>query len=77
MVEATASVLWLAMDLACRHALRGADAVHLAAGLKTKRLRDELGLSRMVWVGSDQDLNQAARELEFEILDPEEQGSAP
>lgn len=71
-IEATVPVMFVAMDLARAHALRGADAVHLAAAVQTSQLRRQLGLSPMVFACSDGDLIRAARALGFSTLNPEE-----
>jgi predicted nucleic acid-binding protein len=48
-----------AMSLAERSALRGYDAVQLAAALEVHRRATDLGLSRAALVSSDQALNEA------------------
>ncbi|HXG59958.1 MAG TPA: type II toxin-antitoxin system VapC family toxin [Planctomycetota bacterium] len=70
-IEVTKGVLSLAMDMARRYAIRGADAVHLAAACEVRKIREQLGLSTLVFVCSDETLNRAAQQEGFELLNPE------
>ncbi len=49
-----------AVDLAKKYALRGYDAVQLAAASETEKERIALGLSSLVLLSADTDLNDAA-----------------
>lgn len=71
-IEATAAVMSLAMDIARRHGVRGADAVHLAAASEVREIRAQMGFSPLVFVCSDGLLKRAARQEGFDILDPED-----
>lgn len=71
-VRLTADTLALAVDVARRFALRGADAVHLASALLLmQRLVDER--DTLVLVTADQELKGAARASSLTVLDPAEE----
>jgi uncharacterized protein len=50
-----------AMQLADKHELRGYDAVQLASAIEFNRLRQNGGLSPVVFVSADNNLNSAAQ----------------
>ena len=59
-VEVNDLLLHQAMSLAEAHGLRGYDAVQLAAGCQVNRLSIGSGLSPVVFVSADSELNLAA-----------------
>lgn len=69
-VEITPALLARAERLAEIHALRGYDAVQLAATSELNRSRYSLGLSRLKLVSSDQELNAAALAEGVDVDDP-------
>lgn len=60
-IEITPVLLFVAVNLATKHALRGYDAVQLAAALETNNERIAAGLSPMTLVSADTELNNAAQ----------------
>lgn len=50
-----------AMQIADKHELRGYDAVQLASALETNRLRQNNGLSVIIFISADNALNSAAQ----------------
>lgn len=71
-VKVTDEVTDLAVDLARNLALRGADAVHLAAALWFRGLLSAEE-DQLVFVASDRELKNGARSSGLEVVDPEEQ----
>ncbi len=69
-VEITAAVIKQAMQLAETYALRGYDAVQLAAALVVQNMRHTLGLPALVLVSADHDLNAAATTEGLTVDDP-------
>jgi hypothetical protein len=70
-VQLTTETVDLAKDLARNMALRGADAVHLAAALvRQRRVAD--AEDRLVFVASDRELKEAAQSSGLAVIDPEE-----
>ncbi len=69
-VEVTESVVATAMRLAEQHGLRGYDAIQLAAALGVQAERAISGLSPLVFVSADADLNAAAAAEGLPIEDP-------
>ena len=65
MIDLTRSRLRRAADLVQEHALRAADAVQLACALTA-------GLSDLVFMSADRELNAAARKSKLSIINPEE-----
>lgn len=59
-VEVTAALLAAAMDLAEKHALRGFDAVQLAAALEANRERLRRKLAPLTLIAADKELLDAA-----------------
>ena len=59
-VEISENLINEAANLARKYALRGYDAIQLAAVLETERERVALGLSSLVLLSADMDLNMAA-----------------
>jgi predicted nucleic acid-binding protein len=59
-VEVTAALLTAATDLAEKHALRGYDAVQLAAALEASAERLRLNLTPLILVTADKELLRAA-----------------
>jgi uncharacterized protein len=60
----------LALDVAEKFALRGYDCVQLAASLLTRRYREAARQSAPIFVGSDIELNSAARTEGFDVRNP-------
>jgi uncharacterized protein len=69
-VEVTAALLTAAMDLAERHALRGYDAVQLAAALEAGGERLQLGLAPLTLVTADRELLAAGTAEGLAVDDP-------
>ncbi len=69
-VEITPVLLSAAMSLATKHALRGYDAVQLAAALEANDERIATGLSPLTLVSADTDLNTAAQSEGLNIENP-------
>lgn len=59
-VEISETLILEAARLAEKHALRGYDAVQLAAALETEKERIALGLPPLILLSADTDLNDAA-----------------
>ena len=59
-MEVTEQLTDSAMTLAERHALRGYDAVQLAAALEVHHARTLMSLSALTFVSADNSLNAAA-----------------
>ncbi len=59
-VEISGNLIIEAANLAKKYALRGYDAVQLAAAIKTQKEREALGLSPLTLLSADTDLNDAA-----------------
>jgi predicted nucleic acid-binding protein len=69
-VEITPVLLSVAMSLATKHALRGYDAVQLAAALEANDERITNGLPPLILVSADTDLNTAAQSEGLNIENP-------
>ena len=69
-VNVTEDLLREAISLAQIHALRGYDAVQLAAGKEVNRLRVALGLTPVIFVSADKELNAAALAEGLAVDDP-------
>ena len=69
-VEVTEKVVDSAMDLAEKHNLRGYDAIQLAAALELNLVRNSLCLSPIMFVCADNQLNEVARTVGFQIENP-------
>lgn len=69
-VEITAMVITQAMALAQVYALRGYDAVQLAAALVVHNMRQTLDLTTLELVSADRDLNAAAMSEGLPITNP-------
>jgi uncharacterized protein len=69
-IDADDQVIRRAMDVVERYALRGYDAVHLAAALTLRDLRAAAGLPALVFVSADQEQLQAAVQEGFTVEDP-------
>lgn len=69
-VEITPVLLSVAMSLATRHALRGYDAVQLAAALEANDERIANGLPPLTLVSADADLNTAAQAEGLNVENP-------
>ncbi len=69
-VEMTPVLLSVAMSLATNHALRGYDAVQLAAALEANEERIANGLLPLTLVSADTDLNTAAQAEGLNIENP-------
>ena len=70
LVEADDELVRRGMDVAERHALRGYDAVHLAAAIAVRNLREAGGLPEIVFVSTDQEQLRAAECEGFAGEDP-------
>jgi hypothetical protein len=70
LVEITALLITHAMRLAVTYALRGYDAVQLAAVLTVHTARESQGLSRLTLVSADHERNAAARAEALSVDDP-------
>ena len=66
-IELTKPLVRTAVEMARKHALRGADALQLACALWA---RTERGFTDLIMVGSDRELNTAAQAEGFVIVDP-------
>jgi predicted nucleic acid-binding protein len=66
-IELTASVMDLAVEMTRRHGLRGADAIQLACAVWTSQLHAQ---AEIVLVGGDLELNAAGRLEGLSIFDP-------
>ena len=69
-VEISENLISNAAKLAKKHALRGYDAVQLAAALETEKERIAAGLSSLTLLSADTDLNAAAVSEGLTIDDP-------
>ena len=69
-VEMTRLLTERAMKLAETYALRGYDAVQLAAGLEVHTLCQILGISPFFLVSADKALNEAGTQEELILVDP-------
>ena len=69
-VAVTDNLLQQAMKLAQMHSLRGYDAVQLAAAVETNRFRLAVGLTLLVFVSADKELNAAALAEGLGVEDP-------
>lgn len=69
-VEVTKDLLERAIVLAIKHALRGYDAVQLATALETNDERIKEGLSTIILVSADKELNDAATVEGLLVEDP-------
>ncbi|CAN5661780.1 hypothetical protein BH18ACI1_BH18ACI1_21200 [soil metagenome] len=69
-VEITPVLLSVAMSLATRHALRGYDAVQLAAALEANDERIATGLPPLTLVSADTDLNTVAQTERLNVENP-------
>jgi len=69
-VEVTSTLADSAMTLAEQHGLRGYDAVQLAGAHELQTVRDAMGLSPLVFVSADNDLNTAAQNVGLSINNP-------
>ena len=69
-VNVTEDLLRAAVVLAQTHALRGYDAVQLAAGIEINRLRIQAGLTPIIFVSADKELNAAALAEGLTVDDP-------
>ena len=69
-LELTPVLTELALEMAERHRLRGYDCVQLAAAVSTQRRRMGAGLSPLVLVSADTELNTAARSEGLSVEDP-------
>lgn len=69
-VQITANLIAAAMSLAERHALRGYDAVQLAAALEVDSRCRALGIGSLTVVSADAELNAAAAAERLTVADP-------
>ena len=69
-VDVSPELCDVALDVAEKYALRGYDCVQLAASLLTQKYRHVAGQSSVIFVGSDIELNSAARAECFDVRNP-------
>jgi predicted nucleic acid-binding protein len=69
-IEITPALVTRAMALAETYALRGYDAVQLAAAVEVRARGDTLGLPVLTLVSADEEFNVAARAQGLEVEDP-------
>ena len=69
-VEISENLINEAAKLSIKHALRGYDAVQLAALLETENERTASGLTSLILLSSDGDLNTAAVSEGLTVDDP-------
>lgn len=69
-VEITPVLLSVAMNLATKHALRGYDAVQLAAALEANDERAANGLPSLTLISADTELNAAAQAEGLNVENP-------
>jgi predicted nucleic acid-binding protein len=69
-IEITPSVIQDAINLVEKHALRGYDAVQLAAVLQVNVLQTSFGLPDIILISSDTGLNAAAQSEGLNVVDP-------
>lgn len=69
-VEVSESLINEAVKLAKKHALRGYDAVQLAAALETETERIAMGLPSLILLSADNELNTAAIAEGLTVDDP-------
>ena len=69
-VELTVALSSHALNLVQNHALRGADAVHLAAATELQRRRATSGLPALTFISADSEQNRAARAEGLLLDDP-------
>lgn len=72
-VEITPVLVTRAMGLAETYALRGYDAVQLAAALEVQAQRTAMGLTALTMVSADHALNSAASAEGLPVIDPNTQ----
>lgn len=68
--EPAPEIIIYAVDLAKAHGLRGYDAIQLATAFSLGKQRAALGLSQLILVSSDKELNRAAGDEGFTVEDP-------
>ena len=69
-VEITPVLASHALNHIQTHALRGSDALHLAAAIELQRRRAAVGLASLTLISADAELNQAARAEALLVEDP-------
>jgi uncharacterized protein len=69
-IEITPALLSSAINLAVKHALRGYDAVQLAATLEANNERIATGLSSLTLVSADSELNISAQSEGLSVENP-------
>jgi len=69
-IEINLSVIKQAAALAEKHALRGYDAVQLASAVNLHERRQKAGLSPLIFVSADNDLNTAAQAEGLQVDNP-------
>ena len=70
-IHLTSEVAELAQEVAQTHALRGADAIHLASAISLRKTLPGRQ-DQVVMVTSDQELADAAGQLGITVIDPEQ-----
>ena len=73
LVEATPTVVDLAVELTQRHKLRGYDAVQLASGLTLNTTLTQAQLPEIMFISSDNDLLAAAQDEGLMVDNPNNQ----
>ena len=69
-IEVTEGILSLAVLLVQRHKLRGYDAMQLSAGCQINAVRIMAGLSPLIFLSADNELNAAAHSEGLPVDDP-------
>lgn len=69
-IDLLPKILTQAAQLAETHALRGYDAVQLAAALALQTARQAAGISAITFISADQELNAAAVQEGLAVDDP-------
>ena len=71
-VDITTDLVIAATEIATKHALRGYDAVQLAAALTANRVLTESGRDALTFVSADDDLNSAAMAEGLKVGNPDD-----
>lgn len=69
-INGTTNLISSAMKLADKHALRGYDAVQLAVALEIETERKNVGVSSLIFVSADNELNNSAKTEGLAIENP-------
>lgn len=69
-INLTPQLIEEAMQIADKHELRGYDAVQLASALEANRVRQNGGLSTIIFISADKNLNSAANAEGLQVDNP-------